>query len=260
MTAKAKATQVATLEPRAGTEIQSVHPGTMITALMARPDVDVDKLSALFELQLKYDNEIARKAYHTAKAKFAGMAPTIINDGDVDFKDTQYKFATLAGTLDQIREALQTCGLHTSWKTDDKTTPGTLSVTCYLTHELGFQEETSLSADKQAGKGSTGMNSLQATKSTASYLERITLYALLGLASKTDDDDGRSAVVEVAKISTQQLKSLTTKIAKVGAETAKLLELFQVETLADLKVDQYQPVHALLAAKEAADKNKAAQS
>ena len=257
MTARKKTNQVITLAP--ATEMQSVHPGTMIQAMIANhKDIDIDKMAGLFELQLKYDNEIARKAYHTAKAKFAGMAPTILNDGDVDFKDTQYKFATLAGTLDQIREALQTCGLHTSWKTDDTLDGNNLRVTCYLTHELGYQEETSLSADKQAGKGNTGMNSLQAVKSTVSYLERITLYALLGLASKGDDDDGRNAEIEIACISTQQLKSLTTKIAKVGAETKKLLELFKVETLADLKVDQYQPFHALLAAKAAADKNKEA--
>ena len=253
MTARKKTSQVITLAP--ATEMQSVHPGTMIQAMIANhKDIDIDKMAGLFELQLKYDNEIARKAYHTAKAKFAGMAPTILNDGDVDFKDTQYKFATLAGTLDQIREALQTCGLHTSWKTDDTLDGNNLRVTCYLTHELGYQEETSLSADKQAGKGQTGMNSLQAVKSTVSYLERITLYALLGLASRTDDDDGKGAVVEIATISNQQLKSLTTKIAKVGAETKKLLELFKVETLADLKVDQYKPVHALLAAKAAVDK------
>jgi hypothetical protein len=158
----------------------------------------------------------------------------------------------------QIREALTECDLHVGWKTDDTTTPGELRVTCFLTHDLGYQEETSLSADKQAGKGNTGMNSLQAVKSTTSYLERITLFALLGLASKGDDDDGRGAEIEIACITTAQLKSLTTKIAKVGAETPKLLELFKVETLADLKVDQYKPFHALLAAKAAADKNKAA--
>ena len=256
MTAK-KANQVVTLEPVAGAAMQSVHPGTMINALIANhKDLDIDKLNGLFEMQMRYDNEIARKAFHTAKARFAALAPTILNDGDVNFKDTKYTFATLAGTLDQIREGLKSCGLHVGWKTDDTLEGNNLRVTCFLTHELGYQEDTSLSADKQAGKGSTGMNSLQAVKSTVSYLERITLYALLGLASREDDDDGRGANPVVEVISHQQLKSLTTKIAKVGAETPKILELFGVETLADLKVDQYQPVHALLAAKAAADKNR----
>jgi hypothetical protein len=234
----------------------------MIQALIANhKDIDIKQLEGLFELQMKYDNEIARKAFHSAKSRFAAMAPTILHDEEAKFevggRETQYGYSTLAGTLDQIREGLTACGLHVGWKTDDSGEGGNLRVTCYLTHELGYQEETSLSASREAGKGSTGMNSLQAVKSTTSYLERITLYALLGLASKGDDDDGKGGGIEIATISTQQLKSLTTKIAKVGADTKRLLVLFKVETLADLKVDQYQPVQALLAAKAAVDKNKA---
>ncbi len=261
MTSKSNATSVVTIEPKAQPMSQSVHPGTMIQALIANhKEIDIAKLEGLFELQMKYDNEIARKAYHAAKSQFAALAPTIITDGQAKFEGrnsgntTEYKFATLAGTMDQIRDALKKCGLHVGWKTDDVTVPGALRVTCFLTHDLGYQEDTSLSADKQAGKGTTGMNTLQAVKSTTSYLERITLYALLGLASKDDDDDGKGAVVEIAKISAQQLKALTTKVAKVGIESAKILELFEVETLADLGADQLKQVHAMLNLKAAADK------
>ena len=258
MTAK-KSNAVATLHP--ATEMQSVHPGTMIQALLKVKDIDIKQLEGLFELQIKYDQEIARKAFHSAKSRFASMAKTIMHDEEADFevagRQTKYGYATLAASLDQIRTGLTECGLHVGWKTDDSGEGGNVRVTCFLTHELGHQEETSLSASREAGKGSTGMNSLQAVKSTVSYLERITLYALLGLASKGDDDDGKGAD-EVAVISKQQVKSLTTKIAKVGAETDKLLALFEIKALADLKVDQYQPFHALLAAKEAVAKNAAA--
>jgi len=259
MTAKAKQSQVVTLPHAAGTEM-SVHPGTMISHLMTAKDIDIDKLQGLFDLQLKYDNEIARKAYHTAKARFAALAPTILYDDEADFtvggKQTKYGFATLAGTLDQIRSALQECGLNVSWKTDDSLEGGNLRVTCFMTHDLGYQEETSLSAERDAGKGATGMNSLQAVKSTVSYLERITLYALAGLASRGDDDDGKrgGGPEPIAKISTSQLKTLTTKIAKVGIESAKILELFSVETLADIDIVQLKQVHAMLNLKANADK------
>lgn len=258
MTAK-KNSEVVTLQP-AGTEIQSVHPGTMISALMKVKDIDIDKMTGLFELQLKYDNEIARKAFHSAKSRFASMAPTIMHDEEADFevggKQTKYGYATLAASLEQVRKGLTECGLHVGWKTDDSGEGGNVRVTCFLTHELGFQEETSLSASREAGKGATGMNSLQAVKSTVSYLERITLYALLGLASKGDDDDGRSAESHEAKLITAaQVKSLTAKIAKVGAETKKILDLFKVDNVKDLTIDQYQPVHALLAAKAAVARN-----
>lgn len=179
------------LAPTTMPTAQSVHPGAMIQSLMAsHRDIDIAQMQGLFDLQKQYDDEIARKAYHAAKAQFAAMAPTISHDGKVAFKSTKYTFASLASTMDQIREALQHCSLHASWKLTETET-GQVRVTCYLTHELGYQEETSLSADRGAGKGETGMNSLQAVKSTVSYLERITLYALLGLASKEDDNDGQ---------------------------------------------------------------------
>jgi len=261
MTAK-KANQVVTLEPVAGSEM-SVHPGTMIQALMKLPDIDIEKMTGMFELQKKYDDEIARKAYHTAKAQFSALAETIKYDRDVDFNSragdkTEYSYATLAGTMDQIRKALSDCGLQVSWKLSDL--DAGIRVTCFLTHSLGYQEETSLSAARDAGKGATGMNTLQAVKSTVSYLERITLYALLGLASRGDDDDGRSAdqFPDAEKITAAQAKSITAKISKVGAETKKILDLFKVDAVKDLTTDQYQPVHALLAAKAVADKNKEA--
>jgi hypothetical protein len=174
----------------------SVHPGTMIQAMInTHKDIDLVQMQGLFELQKAYDDEIARKAYNAAKARFSAMAPSIITDGHAKFagrnsdNTTEYKFATLAGTMDQIREALKECELNVSWKIGEKE-DGRLAVTCFLTHSMGYQEETQLSATRDAGKGSTGMKSLQAVKSTTTYLERITMYALLGLASRDEDNDG----------------------------------------------------------------------
>ena len=175
----------------------SVHPGQMIAVLMDRPDIDIDKLTGLFELQKKYDDEIARKAYHAARAKFSGIVPTIMHDREVDFNTTQFSFATLAGAMEQIRAALNECGLTPNWKLEELENE-VVKVTCFITHELGYQEETSFSAPRSAGKGTTGMNALQAAKSTVSYLERITFFALLGLAAMADDDDGRNGGDEEA--------------------------------------------------------------
>jgi hypothetical protein len=179
-------------------------------------------------------------------------------DSDVTYKgkdgkpDTDYSFTSLAGSMKLCQPAMEQCGLKASWKTESGD-GGQTRVTCFMTHALGHSESTSLSAlpDPSGGK-----NAIQAVKSTVSYLKRITFEAIAGLATKADDaDDGKDASPEVECISKQQLKSLTTKIAKVGAETDKLLALFEIKTLADLKVDQYQPFHALLAAKEAVARN-----
>jgi hypothetical protein len=231
----------------------------MIQALLQMPDLPVDKLEKMFEIQVAYDAEVARKAFHQSMAKFGALVPILTYDQWVDYgegaKRTEYGFASLAGSLAKCQEAMEQCELKVTWSTGTSEN-GLVIVTCFMTHALGHAESTSLSASPDP---SGGKNSIQAVKSTVSYLKRITFEALAGLATQADDaDDGKNAVPMVPAITAQQLKSLTTKIAKVGAEIPKLLELFKVETLADLKVDQYQPVHALLAAKEAVEKNREA--
>ena len=254
MTAK-KATPVATLQPK--TEMQAVHPGAMIQALMNAPEVDITKLTAMFELQTKFEENQARKAYHEAMAMFGALVPVLAYDSYVHYKgkdgkpDTEYGFASLAGSMKKLQEAMDQCGLKASWKTESGE-GGYTKVICSMTHSLGHSESTSLSAlpDPSGGK-----NSIQAVKSTVSYLKRITFEAIAGLATMSDDaDDGADSSKRPEFISPQQLRSITTKIAKVGAQADKILELFKCETLADLTVDQYAPVHALLAAKAAADK------
>lgn len=233
----------------------SVHPGVMITALMQVPDVDIDKLKGLFELQKQYDDEIARKAYHTAKARFASMAQSIDHDGKVDFKNTKYSFATLATTLDQIRPALEDCGLVPSWKLGERDN-GDVTVTCYLTHELGYQEDTALSAPRAAGGGATGMNALQSVKSTVSYLERITLYALLGLASKGDDDDGAAggieAITDIKFISENDAANMRAMLTEVGGKEKAFLANFKVDDFEAIQLKDTARAWKLLNAKKAA--------
>ncbi len=223
----------------------SVHPGQMINALIStlstKPDIDFDKVianaSGLFELQKRYDDEMARKAFHAARAKFAGMVPTIMNDGNVDFASrsgdrTQYTFSTLAGSMEKIRGALQECRLTPNWKLEELDKE-TIKVTCLITHELGYQEETSLSAPRGAGVGATGMNVLQGVKSTISYLERITFFALLGLASKGDDDDGVGssppAGGQMEYVTPEQAASLEALFTEVGGDKKPIFDYFHAD-------------------------------
>lgn len=235
----------------------SVHPGQMIQALMTNPDVDIDKVTQLFELQTKYEEREAKKAYHAAMSNFQALVPQITYDDWVNYpsKDgksrTDFAFASLAGTLAKIQETMMDCGLTATWRTKSEDN-GSTTITCVITHQLGHSETTSLTA---AADTSGGKNSIQAVKSTSSYLRRITLEAMLGLAAKGEDDDGNGATPTVQKVSAADIKQLTTLMAKAKADVPKFLKAFDIEAIDELPLDQVARATAVLNRKIKESKN-----
>ena len=148
----------------------------------------IEAMSALMDMQLKWEANEARKAYHAAMAAFKAAPPTVRKDREVKYGNTNYKHATLANVTATISSALSQHGLTASWRTDQA--GGQVSVTCTITHELGHSESTSLTAPAD---NSGSKNAIQAIGSAVTYLQRYTLLALTGLAATDQDDDGVAA-------------------------------------------------------------------
>ena len=163
----------------------------MLAAELVQKDgnMDVEKLSKLLEVQERFDAIQAQKAYTKAMAAFKENPPEIIKDRHVQYRtqkgQTDYDHATLANVTTCINKALSGHGLTTSWATSQDN--DSVKVTCKITHIMGHSENTSLSAPPDL----TGSkNAIQAIGSTVKYLQRYTLLALLGLATREQEDDG----------------------------------------------------------------------
>lgn len=182
----------------------AITPDRMLQ-IAVEQGADLDKLEKLMDLQARWEADQARKAYVQAMSNFRGECPAI----DRTREGHNNKYAGLAETVEQIKELLSKHGLSHSWKTQQDGPQ--ITVTCCVTHSMGHSECTSLTA---APDTSGNKNSIQAIGSTTSYLQRYTLFAILGLASKDQDDDGRGAEPlnigpELAKIeAAQSLKDL----------------------------------------------------
>lgn len=161
-------------------------PAALIAYAM-RGNVDIEKLQQLFELQKAYEANEARKAYVAAMVAFKKNPPEIFKTAHVKFGTTEYMHATLGEVASITAAALAEHGISHRWDTE-QADQGRIKVTCILTHQLGHSERTELSsgADKSGGK-----NDIQAIASTVSYMQRYTLLAAAGLATKDMDDDGR---------------------------------------------------------------------
>lgn len=153
---------------------------------------DLDRLERLMVMQERWEANQARKAYVEAMAEFKKNPPEIFKDKTVSFKtdkgNTTYDHATIGNVVEKIVGGLAKHGFSHRW-IPNRSEGGMISITCVITHKLGHSEETTLEAglDQSGGK-----NNIQAMISTKTYLERHSLLAATGLATKdNEDDDGR---------------------------------------------------------------------
>lgn len=214
---------------------------------------DVDVLEKLMGLQERWEASQARKAFDVAMAKAKAKMPTIRKNRSVGYESkkadagrTSYKhedFAEIARTVDPI---LAEHGLSYRFRTASPN-DAPVSVTCIVSHELGYSEENTLSAPRDT---SGSKNNIQAIGSTVTYLQRYTLKAALGLAS-SDDDDGRTSEGgdDNLPLTAEQAQQVRDKIAEAGADIALFCRHMGVEAVPDILQRDFKKAIGALEAK-----------
>lgn len=167
--------QVATSSP--------ITPMEMINTALSN-GASMDSLEKLMDLQERWQANEAKKAFVKSMNAFRSEVPAIKKTR----KAHNSMYAGLSDTIDIIRPYLVKNGLSHAWSTNHP--GGAIEVTCTVTHIDGHSESTTISAEADTG---AGRNKIQAVGSTITYLQRYTLFSILGLASTDQDDDGASA-------------------------------------------------------------------
>lgn len=190
----------------------------------------IAEIREFMQLQREWEADQARKAFVADMAEFKKSPPDIVKDKQVAFNGTSYMHATLGNVTEAIVSGLARCGFSHRWDTEQA--GANIVVTCILTHKLGHTERTTLSATKDdSGK----KNQIQQMASTITYLQRYTLLAATGVATKDQgDDDGASAgpAAEAEPIMPKNVertpiagKAFDRALASIAASTYTIKEL-----------------------------------
>lgn len=152
---------------------------------------DLDRLDRLMEMQQRWEADMARKAFAEDMARFKAEKLVVGKDKHVRFKTsngvTEYDHATIGNVCDVIVPALAKFGFAHRWDSEQR--DGLIIVRCVITHRLGHSQSTTLQAAPDA---SGGKNGIQSIISAQTYLQRHTLLAATGVATKDqEDDDGK---------------------------------------------------------------------
>lgn len=184
-------------EPPALSRVDAARMHPLVRSAMATPAAlsDPQTLRELLAVQREWEAGEAKKAFTRAKAALKADLPTVLaKDKLVEFdgksgSKTSYRHTTLAAAMDAVTEPLVKHGFDASWKTKI-VEKGEVEVTCVLTHSEGHSDSTALRAPPDA---SGRKNPAQAVASTVTILERYTLLALLGIATRDQvEPEGRA--------------------------------------------------------------------
>jgi len=209
--------------------------------------VELEKLEKMLELQERWDRIEAKKAYTQAMAEFKAIPLVIKKDRHVKFATqkgtTEYTHASLGNVTSSINAALAAHGLSAAWKTEQN--QGAITVTCTITHKLGYSESTSLTAGKET---SGTKNDIQSIGSTITYLQRYTLLALTGLATHDQDDDGNKTEVEF--INEKQVSTIYDMVNATDTDETKFLAYIGAESIESIPANLFNKAISALKAKE----------
>lgn len=227
-----------------------ITPMTMIDRALvsgAAPET----LERLLALQERWEANQGRKAFDEAMAAAKAEIPTIRKNRTVDFTSskgrTHYKHEDLAEIAATVNPILGKYGLSYRFRTTS-TIGEPISVTCVVSHRLGYSEENTLVGPRD---DSGNKNSLQQVGSTLTYLQRMTLKAALGLAAAEDDDARRSGddTQDTGPITKEQTVAILRLIDEVGADIERFCKHMGIEAVPELPANQYQRAVAALEAK-----------
>jgi len=220
----------------------TITPMTLIQQAQ-QGNASIEQMQQLFDLQLRWEDHEAKKAYHKAVAAFKSETIMILKDKAVGYSNkdgtfTGYKHSSIGNIINTITPFLSLHGLSHAW---DITQENNISVTCRLSHEGGHSTTVSMTAAKDdSGK----KNAIQQIASTVTYLQRYTLLSATGLAASDQDDDGkRSGAGPV--ITESQLADLEGLILDVKVDVPKLItylnknKKMSIDALEDLPAEHY---------------------
>lgn len=202
---------------------KQASPATSIISVIERaavnPEVDIDKMERLLQMQERV-LAVQAKAEHAA-AKTAAMAemPAIPRNGR---GHNGLKYSTLKDITTTTRPVLAKHGLCLGW--DVRVDSGTIVATAKLVHENGHEETTSLPLPFDT---SGSKNAVQAIGSSQTYGQRYTAQAILGLSLGEDTEDDGGAGGGNHAVTTEQYIVLRDLIEETGSNEAAFLKAFR---------------------------------
>jgi hypothetical protein len=243
--------EVAKIEEQKG-EVVSASDAmiSMIERVATNPDADVDKMERLIKMKLDLMDRDAEQAFNEAMKAAQAKMPAIYRNAANS--QTHSRYAKLEAIAEKAAPIYTAHGFSLSFGTADSPIAQHYRITCTVSHDAGHKREyfADVPADLTGMKGNQNKTATHAFGSTMSYGRRYLTMLIFNIVLTDEDDDGQAAGAGDI-ITEDQEAILSAKIAEVGADKARFLKAYSIETLADLPAAKFSDAMNKLAQKAA---------
>lgn len=171
----------------------------MFERIAANPDVNVEKLQALMDMQRTILQDQAKVAFNEAMAAAqAEMRPVV---KDADNPQTRSRYASYEAIDRALRPIYSKHGFALSFNTDESKLAEHVCVVCLVSHRAGYERvyRVDMPADGKGAKGGDVMTKTHAAGSAMQYGMRYLLKLIFNVATSDKEDDGNAASRKVEK-------------------------------------------------------------
>lgn len=210
----------------------------MITAAIDK-GIGPEGIQALVGAYLTMQDRQAERAFTTALVAFHGDCPPILKTDEGVHKS---KYAPLDKMKDAIDPVLRKHGFFATWDTQIHEEKKRMTSTCTLRHIGGHKETSTVTMPIDPAPG---MKDMHAALSAITLGERYSLQAVLGIAPKRVDDDGKRAA-GLVPITPEEVATLRALLIETGSDAPAFWSYIGVKKLEELPSSSYRMVHQAL--------------
>lgn len=233
-------------EPETAVSPDTANIIQIISRAASDPNVDIDKMERLLQMQERIMEREAKRSYTEA---FAAMQTTLPEIAEKGKGHGNIRYALWEDVNKAIRPILADHGFGLSFRVSDA--DNGIKITAVLSHRNGHSEETARTfpADKSGSK-----NDIQAVGSAISYGKRYTASALLNITSRDEPDDNGYSVGLGAKINEKQAEQLREMIDETDSDAEKFCKYYRINALPDLPAAKFEDALKALKSKQGTTK------
>ena len=209
-----------------------------IERLSSRPDIDVEKIKQIMEMQEHILDRNAKQAFNAAMVRVQSAMPTIPKD--LKNIQTNSMYSAYETILKHAKPVYTTGGFNVRMYEGETQKEAHIRVCADVGHEEGHTENywTDLPLDDRGIKGTVNKTGIHAKKSSLSYGKGILMCMVFNIPTGHDvDDDGNACGSEF--ITSDQRIEIEEIIVNKGIDAEAFFKYMKVETTGEILSSEY---------------------